>query len=170
MTDSITTQTVGEFFAELPAGTYVRVSSDAVGVAHVWTGAYTADNQLKLVATVRGCVVTQRLAEPNRWQVVTDQYETPIVAGDFAMMMIRTYLAQTAHHEGAAQREFAMEGDWKRLNEFLNDYAKEHNLCPDFESRLQSWNCEFRHFKLEGRGKEYWDEIEARWAQRPRWN
>ena len=49
----------------------------------------------------------------------------------------------------------AIRSDWNTLNEHLNEYADEQDMCSTYENKLDEWNGTFGVMSLTGRVKEY---------------
>lgn len=57
--------------------------------------------------------------------------------------------------DAAVTRRNAMQQDWQKLNELINEYADEHSLCDEYENTIDEWNAKFHVLQLTGRERDF---------------
>lgn len=155
-------KTVREFFNELAPGTHV-VRPRSVDV-YVWSGISQPATQAPvLFRRDYGTSLTldASLDEPSDWVVCTNEADEPIVEGILVQRTMRDVIRHDERHRVQNEEIVKLRADWRRLNDFLNEYADEQRMCPDYERRLDGWNESFDLLKLEGRQRDYTARVEV---------
>lgn len=91
------------------------------------------------------------------YNVATQTFTTDVVPAGAPTyeQLQRLLVIAKADLEAAESRYEQAQKDWTKLNEFLNEYAEENDMCSQYEDRLNTWNTDFTRFKLEGRYQDY---------------
>ena len=150
-----TAQTVREFFGGLASGTHVvRPRSADV---YVWSSIYENDGAAPVVfrRDYGTYLALDMSGEPNDWVVCTNGADEPIVADILTQRTMRDVVRGNQRHAAQNAEIVKLRQDWRRLNDFLNEYANEQRMCPDYERRLENWNESFELLELEGRKRDF---------------
>jgi len=160
-----TATTVLEFFDSLLSGTYVQLH----GTPYVFNG--IEEETIKLF-TESGANTELRAdaQNENRWEKVTLNNGSAKLASPELLAAFRSaeyYRTQrnslrTSYENQLEQlraekrtQRMNFESDWQMLNDFINEYADEQNMCSDYERRLERWNGSFSEMNLQGRERNW---------------
>lgn len=150
--------TVAQYFAALPSGTHVRRAGS--NDTYVWSGrtaGATGEPRRPVLVNMRyGSDTTLELTDrDNDWTAVLDESGAPVVESDFTLRMLARLRNTQESYERTVEDNNKLRLDWSKLNEFINGYANETNMCSDYERRLDDWNEDFALLKLEGRKRTF---------------
>lgn len=147
--------TVAQFFAALPSGTHVRRGGSQD--TYVWSGRTAGEPRRPVLVNMRyGSDTTLELTDrDNDWAAVLDESGAPVVESDFTVRMLARLRNTQQSYESMVEDNNKLRLDWSKLNEFINGYANETNMCSDYERRLEAWNEEFALLELEGRKRTF---------------
>lgn len=99
----------------------------------------------------------------SRWVVLKNDGDDPKKLDRFTIRLLNDKRRATSYENELQQRATSAENrcgrvetDFRTLNEKINDYATEQQMCRDYERRISGWNEDLSVMKLVGRKQTWW--------------